>query len=376
MLFFGGIHGNEISGVKAIENVFQGLRSHADRVKGSIYGIRGNIPAQLRRKRFLDEDLNRLWTTERVANIMGKPVAERNVEETEMFEINALIKEVIRTASPPFYFIDFHTTSGKTKPFITINDAMINRKFSLLFPVPIVLGIEEYLEGPLLSLMNEMGYVSLGFESGQHNELSAINNSMAFMRLSMVFAGCLPKTEVPEFEMIFAQLKKAAMGDSGFYEVLYRRELSKGTDFKMLPGFKNFQLVGKGTVLAVQDGVEIKTKKNSTLFMPLYQDQGNEGFFLIGPVPKWALLVSAIARNLKIDSWLTLLPGISWSDETKERLLVNTKVARFFTKSFFHVLGYRNRTLGRSQMMMHNRERTAKNELYKNEWWFKSNGKD
>ncbi len=374
LLFFGGIHGNEMAGVRAIEKVFKVLGPHADQVKGSIYGIRGNIPAQLSQKRFLDDDLNRLWTTEGVAAILGKPATERNVEESELFEINALLTEVIRSESPPFYFIDFHTTSGKSRPFITINDALINRRFSLLFPVPIVLGIEEYLEGPLLSLMNEQGYVSLGFESGQHSELNAVSNAYAFMWLGLVYAECIPKTLVPDFETLYGRLQKDARGDSGFYEVTYRHLLAEGTDFKMLPGFTNFQNVEKGTVLALQDGKEIKTKKSSTLFMPLYQKQGKEGYFLIRRIPKWALRASTIARNLKIDGWLTVLPGISWSDERKEQLLVNTSIARFFTKSFFHVLGYRSMTLGKSKMLMQNRERTAKNADYKNEWWFK-NGK-
>jgi hypothetical protein len=375
LFFFGGIHGNEMAGVRAIEKVFKVLGPHADQVKGSIFGIRGNIPAQLSQKRFLDDDLNRLWTTDRVAAIVGKPATERNVEESELFEINALLTEVLRSESPPFYFIDFHTTSGKTRPFITINDALINRRFSLLFPVPIVLGIEEYLEGPLLSLMNEQGYVSLGFESGQHSELNAVSNAYSFMWLGLVYAGSIPKTLAPDFETLYGRLQKDAKGDSGFYEVTYRHLLAEGTDFKMLPGFMNFQNVGKDTTLALQDGEEIKTKKSTTLFMPLYQKQGKEGYFLIRRIPKWALRASTVARNLKIDGWLIVLPGISWSDDKKEQLLVNSSIARFFTKSFFHVLGYRSRILGKSKMLMQNRERTAKNAHYKNEWWFKNDKK-
>ena len=43
---------------------------------------------------------------------------------------------------------------------------------------PIVLGIEEYLQGPLLSYINTLGYVSLGFESGQHDNKQAILKAM------------------------------------------------------------------------------------------------------------------------------------------------------------------------------------------------------
>ena len=87
-------------------------------------------------------------------------------------------------------------------PFITINDALINRKFSEQFPVPIVLGIEEYLNGPLLSYINQMGYVSLGFESGQHDDFSAITNSIAFVYLALVYSGVLKEEAVINFSKI------------------------------------------------------------------------------------------------------------------------------------------------------------------------------
>lgn len=74
-----------------------------------------------------------------------------------------LLEDIINSNFGPFYFIDFHTTLSKTLPFITINDVVIDRKFSKFFLVPIALGIEEYLNGPLLSYINELGYVSLGF---------------------------------------------------------------------------------------------------------------------------------------------------------------------------------------------------------------------
>jgi hypothetical protein len=44
-------------------------------------------------------------------------------------------------------------------PFITINDALINLKFSNCSPISIVLEIEEYLEGPILNYLNSLGYV-------------------------------------------------------------------------------------------------------------------------------------------------------------------------------------------------------------------------
>lgn len=370
LVFFGGIHGNEPAGVLALEHLFDKLGKALFHVRGTIVGIRGNLPALLQKKRFLEYDLNRLWTEKKIASIRGKPSSELEVEELELLEIAKLINELLEAYSPPFYFIDFHTTSSKTLPFITINDALINRKFSRQFPVPIILGIEEYLEGPLLSRMNQLGYVSLGFESGQHNEEVAVKNSIAFLWLTLVFSRILDKAEVPDFDIHYNQLKTSAEGNSNFYEVVHRQALSYIDDFSMLSGFSSFQKVSGGTLLAIQNKEKIHAENDTILFMPLYQKQGGEGFFLIKNIPKWALKLSAVLRKSKMDSLLTLLPGISWSDSKRESLLVNLSVARFFTKSFFHLLGYRNRQIDATHILIHNRERSAKNKMYRKEPWY------
>jgi hypothetical protein len=105
--------------------------------------------------------------------------------------------------------------------------------------------------------------------------------------------------------------------------------------------------------------------------MPLYQEQGEEGFFLIRKTPSWALILSGFLRRTNFGALLHILPGVSWANKQKQSLLVNTKVAHFFTKPFFHLLGYRNRVLDKTHFAMNNRELTAKNEMYRNTWWYR-----
>lgn len=370
IFFFGGVHGNEKAGVIALEKVFEQLGTMKKDLRGNVFGIRGNIPALLQDKRFLEDDLNRLWTKEEIANIQAKQETELGSEEKELLQIHRLISKLLKTQSPPFFFVDFHTTSSKTLPFITINDALINRNFAKLFPVPIVLGIEEFLEGPLLSYMNEKGYVSLGFESGQHIEASAIDNAIAFIWLTLANAGTFEENTVPFCKLYFEQLKIAAKDHNEFYEVKQRYALSDEDRFQMLPDFESFQHIKKRTVLGVRNEREIIAQKNTILFMPLYQKQGAEGFFLIRIIPKWALKLSLFLRRKNGDALLTLLPGIKWSDSKKESLTVNLKVARFYAKSLFHLLGFRSRKIDKTHLTIQNRERKARNEMYSQEPWF------
>ncbi|MEO1011291.1 MAG: succinylglutamate desuccinylase/aspartoacylase family protein [Bacteroidota bacterium] len=370
LLFFGGIHGNEYSGVQALEHVFQRLGAGSFDVKGNLIGIRGNLPALLQGKRFIKTDLNRMWSTSKIKAIQEKKEVELTEEEGELLELLQVVTDILSTMEPPFYFVDFHTTSSKTLPFITINDALINRKFSKLFPVPIILGIEEYLQGPLLSYINEKGYVSLGFESGQHTEINAVKNSISFLWLALVFSGFLEKEAVTDFESHYRQLQCSAQNNTSFYEVVHRHALVEEDGFWMKKGFRSFEHVQKGTVLAMDGAKELRAPQDTIVFMPLYQEQGEEGFFLIQRIPKWALAWSAFLRRIRTHGWLTYLPGISWKDGKKEELLVNLRVAKFLTRPFFHLLGYRKKDLDKNHLLMQNRERTAKNDIYRNEWWY------
>lgn len=370
LIFFGGLHGNEPAGVLAMERLFPELEAMGKNFHGALFGIRGNLPALEAGKRFIENDLNRMWYAKRIDAIKNKPSANRSAEERELLALYSLLSEIMNTHNPPYYFIDFHTTSSKTLPFITINDAMINRKFARLFPVPIILGLEEYLEGPLLSHINEKGYVSLGFESGQHEEKAAITNAVAFMWLALVYSGFLDKKDVPDFDSHSELLTSAATGNRHFYEIIHRHAIRSTDRFEMYPGFSSFERVAKGTPLARHQGEELVAKKQQIVFMPLYQKQGDEGYFLIRKIPEWALRISAILRKIKAENLLLLLPGISRDPVSSEKLVVNLRTARFMSKRFFHLLGYRHRMVDKNHMILNNREWRAKNELYKTSWWF------
>jgi len=366
VVFFGGIHGNETAGVLAIREALTSLNSK--RIKGTVYGIAGNLKALESQQRYIDEDLNRLWTKERIINIKNK--LSLNPEEEELTEILSLINTILENNKPPFYFIDLHTTSSKTLPFITVNDALINRKFSKQFPVPIVLGIEEYLNGPLLSYINEKGYLSLGFESGQHNDIRAITNSVAFIYLTLVNSGVLKETNLPDYTKYYNQLQTQAAGLINIFEITYLHKIKVDETFKMHDGFKSFQAIKKGTTVATSNGNTIKAKQNGVMFMPLYQKQGAEGFFIIKPIPNFLLKLSNALRRIKTDRLLALLPGISWVNKSEGILQVNLKVTKFFAKSLFHLLGYRNKQITKTHLRLNNRERVAKTEIYKNEDWY------
>jgi len=366
VVFFAGIHGNEPAGVHALKDVFKELVE--DDIKGSLYGIMGNRKALEANQRYLTEDLNRIWTKERIKTLKSK--TNLNAEEKEQKELLDILNDILKSNTGPFYFIDFHTTSSITLPFVTINDAIINRNFSKLYPVPIVLGIEEYLNGPLLSYINELGYVSLGFESGQHDDQSAIVNSISFIYLTLVYTKAIALENVIGFPIHYNRLKTEAQGILDIFEVVYLHKIKINESFLMEDGFKSFQDINTHTILAISNGKPVKSKYKAKIFMPLYQSKGQEGFFLIKHINPFFLKLSVFLRRFRVDNLLSWLPGVSWENEEKNALLVNLKVTRFFAKSLFHLLGFRNKQLDANHLKLNNRERASKTEMYKNEVWY------
>ena len=152
-------------------------------------------------------------------------------------------------------------------------------------------------------------------------------------------------------------------------EEVYR--IKNNESFKMNNGFESFKKISKGTHLASSNGNKIAAKKSAFIFMPLYQNKGKEGYFIINKTPSFFLKLSTLLRNIKSDSLLTWLPGVYWESEKKEALQVNTNIARFFTKKLFHLLGYRNWQIDKTHIVMYNRERNSKKEHYKHTRWYK-----
>jgi hypothetical protein len=368
ILFFAGIHGNEPAGVLALEQALGLLESNREHIAGTIYGIIGNKVALSKNKRYIDEDLNRIWSRTIIDRLESK--ANLLEEENEMKELLHLIKPIIEENSGPIYFIDFHTTSSKSYPFITINDALINRKFAMKFPVPIVLGIEEYLDGPMLSYINQEGYVAIGFEAGQHQDENSVKNSISFIYLTLFFTGAIKKQGFGEFDLHYSNLENSANQLKKIFEIVYLHRIAAWEKFTMLSGFESFQPIKKDTALAIHNEECVKAPLSGRIFMPLYQSQGSDGFFIIHRIPYWVLKLSAFLRKYKTDNLLTLLPGVTWENKEKKILKVNLKTARFLAKPLFHLLGYRVRVTEGHYLKLSNRERASKKKMYKKtKWW-------
>lgn len=339
----GGIHGNEPSGVFALNKVCDHILNRDIKLNGSFYALSGNLCALPMGRRYCDVDLNRIWTSDHISKLESSPDLNGTArkEDFQMHELLVEIKKIVARAKGELYFIDLHTTSSQSCPFIPINDTLANRNFAQKFPVPTVLGIEEFLEGPLLSYINEIDHIALGFEGGQHDEKDAIKHHIAFMSLVLLYAGLVKKGDMPQYETFVTSLSEAGKKERSIYEIRERFGVENAELFEMESGYKSFDLIYKGQKLATYNGKQINASEGGKIFMPLYQKQGDDGFFIIRRISPFWLNLSSILRRIRFESVLILLPGVKRDPQNDKTLIIDRRIARFMSVQLFHLLGYR-----------------------------------
>lgn len=345
LLCVGGLHGNEPAGIHGAQRVLEKLGDREAELLGRFVALAGNLGALRAGRRYLARDLNRAWIPERVERLRNGTGAEggamESPEDREQRELLAAMDEALADARGPVYVLDLHTTSGTGGPFATVADTLPNRTFALNIPVPLILGLEELVDGTLLEYMGARGYVAALFEAGQHAEARAVDRAEAAVWIAVAATGLLPEARVPELAAARKLLRRDTERLPRVLEMRYRHPVGEGDGFTMKPGYKNFQAVERGEVVARSVKGEVAAPESARILMPLYQSQGHDGFFIVREFrPVW-LHVSRILRRLRIARWVHWLPGIRRHPELEHALVVDRRIARWYALQILHLLGFR-----------------------------------
>ncbi len=274
----GGLHGNEPSGVVAIENVFEKLNEKDFPVNGKFVGLAGNLPALDKNMRFVDEDLNRIFTEQRIESLETK--AKLNAEEREMEYILTVMDELTQHHDE-VYFIDCHTTSSPTIPYISVNEYPKSLALARQYPLFNVIGLEKSIPGCLAEFFNQNGYSGFTIEAGKHHTITSVENTEASIWLFLVYTGLIEKEDLPFYVELIEMLKERVTERNEDFKVVEHYRIDPGENFEMELGYVNFQKISKGEVLATNQTETIRSSHNGRILMPLYQAQGNDGYFIL-----------------------------------------------------------------------------------------------
>ena len=273
----GGLHGNEPAGALAARHVLDRLERDRPPLEGELVAVAGNLAALEAGRRYLAVDLNRIWQRDSLRAVHdGGP---RNPEEEELRALIEFFDGL--NDDRPLVCLDLHTTSGEGPPFTIMSDTPRNRRIAFALPTTVILGLEETVDGTLLRYLTERGHTALVVEAGQHLSPASVAVHEAVIWMSLIAAGALTPREVPDFAAHRARLRDVSRGQPRVVRVSHRHPVDANDGFRMEPGYRGLQPVRRGELLARDRRGEIRAPQRGCILLPLYQEQGDDGFYLV-----------------------------------------------------------------------------------------------
>jgi succinylglutamate desuccinylase len=248
VVMFGGIHGDEVSGVHAIEKLFFDLYGGKRRLlRGSLTLARGNEAALGAERRYIKHNLNRMFR-----DGYGPEIDKASYEYARAQELKPLLENCD-------YFLDLHSAPTAQEPFLVVEAGPADF-YAQLGIARLMTGWSKFsggtTGGDAENYANSHGAKAATLESGCHFEKASIDvaNKAALSFLSlleMIEPGERP-TPVPAER----------------YDV-YEIVTKDFEDFKYAGEVKNFQLFRKGEAFAFQNGRPVVVAEDTHLLIPM-----------------------------------------------------------------------------------------------------------
>ncbi len=287
LICIGGMHGNEPTGVQAIEEVLKLLSSESNIKPGFVYrgrmiGLKGNLAALKVKQRFIDRDLNRMLMPVEVERIRKLNPEKLRGEDKECLELLETIETERKNYQPTLTLIlDLHTTTADGGIFTIAPEGDFNKMVAKGLHVPVVLGIAERLTGTTIEYFQQpsLNCYCIGFEAGQHDDPEGIHRSVAAIVNCMRSIGSVDPGDVDHKHD--GLLMRLSIGLPKVTRLIYHYTIRPEEHFLMNPGYKNFQQVTEGEELAGNENGPVLAISDGLILMPKYQSQGEDGFYIV-----------------------------------------------------------------------------------------------
>ena len=340
-----GLHGNEPGGIRAVREILRSLKDTP--TGGRIIALAGNLGAIQKGLRHQGQDLNRLWTREHLQPLGGRAPADDTPDERELRALHSTIeaeRDAARVKAQRVVLIDLHSTSVDGGAFSVVPDSIPSRRLARDIGLPVVLGLEERVAGPLLTWLVSQGDIATVIEGGQHDLPLTQEVLRDGLWVALHHVGVLPEHD-ERVERARVTMRSAADGAPEVLDLVYAHAIGgtsamdASSGFVMDPGWTNFMPVKMDQPLAVEGGAVVTAPIAGFMLMPLYQGLGSEGFFLCRQVGGVWLFASRLLRRSIFEHSLRLLPGVKALDGRAGRLVAKRGASRI-TQALLHLFGY------------------------------------
>jgi succinylglutamate desuccinylase len=247
-VMFCGIHGDEVSGIHALEKLFFDLfGGKRELLKGSLTLVRGNEQAFEVERRYIRYNMNRMFRNE------YGPEIDRNAYELRRAQE---LKPILQNCD---YFLDFHSAPIAQEPFLVAERHAIDFFRKLGIP-KIMTGWNKFAKGPTggdtENYANAHGALAATLESGSHFDKGS--NDVAY---------AAAVSFLTQLDMIKGD-KAAHVSSVELFDV-YKVVTKEFSDFRYADGAKNFKFIKKGDAFAFQNGEPVKALEDTYLLIPM-----------------------------------------------------------------------------------------------------------
>jgi succinylglutamate desuccinylase len=292
LIIFSQIHGNEPAGNQACKELFRAIdleyiKNPAFEFCGRIVALHGNMKAIEKGVRFIDKDLNRSWLPERIDYIMNPSnKSYLDAEDQEIKENLDIIHHYIELCDPPkVVVLDLHTTTAHGGIFTIPAPNEEARRIGLAMHAPVLHGFLGGLKGTTLHYFCrdnfDVDITAVCFEAGQHQSEDSYKHAVSAIINCFKAVGGFYERDIESKHDQLLQMRSSGLPLEA--NLMYVHPVSPNDQFKMTERqiYNNFDPVSKGDVLATDIEGNVSSPYNGLILMPLYQDQGEDGFFII-----------------------------------------------------------------------------------------------
>jgi len=252
VVLFGGIHGQEASGVYAIEKLlfdfFSGARTLT---RGSLTLARGNERALAADRRYIKHNLNRLFRQD-----YGPEIDRTSYEFIRAQELKTILEGCD-------YFLDLHSAPIAQDPFI-VAERRVAGFFAKLGIPRIITGWSKFSSGAIggdaENYANAHGAKAATLESGAHYEKRSIDVAYKTVTSLLSLLGMTAQTAETE-------TRQAEIVD------MYAVVTKEFDDFRFTGTVENFQFLKKGDTFAFQNGLPLTVQEDSYLLIPMKPEE-------------------------------------------------------------------------------------------------------
>lgn len=247
----GSIHGDERIGATVLERLKDALRE-VD-IQSDVYLILGNPEAYRQNVRFVDTDMNRLFSARR--NVISP--ARDNVEEKRISEIVPVLAEC-------HYLLDIHSTIKPSVPFVYCEPDSAHKVLAELMGVEyIVSASPDFRPADLITsadnFVDRHGGLGITYESGWHKDAFDIDDVLLKAKLFLQRTGaCDFGLDEPE---------KSAESK---HLTIYNHVVPRSTSFAFARDFHNFDTIAAGEIIGDDPpgGNAVRAEQDSFIIFP------------------------------------------------------------------------------------------------------------